>query len=452
MANNRDVRPERDYSKNVSDENFDPEAFAEFLRQFLENQEGLSPEQLAAAAGLSQDPKALAEFISQLQAAISAGEQDISGGVNWKLALDQARKTAAEGAVAVSDTQRKALGDSVQIGSLWLDEATSLSALTNTPKLLTRELWVADALPLFQELSAPVAERMASALTENLQQNLPEELSGMAAGASGMLRSAGGTMFAMQLGQTLGKLSLEVLSGGDLGLPFFADQRAAFIPQNINEYLREIQVPQDQALIYLAVRELAHARLFKNSKWLRDAVVNQISNYARGISIDTEKMSDLAEGFDPRDQERLREALGNGELLAERTPEQNEALARLEDTLALIEGWVEVVTDEATKRLPSVGALSELIRRRRATSSPAKSTFATLVGLELNPKRVREATAMWQAITDAVGVAKRDSLWNHPDLLPQASDIDNPAALILKLGSVVTEDAMDAALRDLLGE
>lgn len=436
----------------MSDENFDPEAFAEFLRQFLENQEGLSPEQLAAAAGLSQDPKALAEFVAQLQSAISAGAEDITGGVNWKLALDQARKIAAESAVAVSDTQRKALADSVQIGSLWLDEATTLSELTNTPKLLTRELWVADALPLFQELSAPVAERMAGALTENLQQNLPEELSGMAAGASGMLRSAGGTMFAMQLGQTLGKLSAEVLSGGDLGLPFFSDQRAAFVPQNLNEYLREIQVPQDQALIYLAVRELAHARLFKNSKWLRDSVVNQIANYARGISIDTEKMSDLAESFDPSDQERLREALGNGELLAERTPEQNEALARLEDTLALIEGWVEVVTDEATKRLPSVGALSELIRRRRATASPAKSTFATLVGLELNPKRVREATAMWQAITDAVGVTKRDSLWNHPDLLPQASDIDSPAALIAKLNSTVGEDAMDAALRDLLGE
>lgn len=436
----------------MSDENFDPEAFAEFLRQFLENQEGLSPEQLAAAAGLSQDPKALAEFVAQLQSAISAGAEDITGGVNWKLALDQARKIAAESAVAVSDTQRKALADSVQIGSLWLDEATTLSELTNTPKLLTRELWVADALPLFQELSAPVAERMAGALTENLQQNLPEELSGMAAGASGMLRSAGGTMFAMQLGQTLGKLSAEVLSGGDLGLPFFSDQRAAFVPQNLNEYLREIQVPQDQALIYLAVRELSHARLFKNSKWLRDSVVNQIANYARGISIDTEKMSDLAESFDPSDQERLREALGNGELLAERTPEQNEALARLEDTLALIEGWVEVVTDEATKRLPSVGALSELIRRRRATASPAKSTFATLVGLELNPKRVREATAMWQAITDAVGVTKRDSLWNHPDLLPQASDIDSPAALIAKLNSTVGEDAMDAALRDLLGE
>ena len=256
----------------------------------------------------------------------------------------------------------------------------------------------------------------------------------------------------MQLGQTLGKLSHEVFSGGDLGLPFFADQRAAFVPQNITAYLREIDVPADQALIYLAVRELAHARLFKNSKWLRDAVVTQIINYARGISIDNDKMSDLAEDFDFNDAERLREALGNGELLAERSPDQVKALAALEDTLALIEGWVEAVTDEAVKRLPSAAALSELIRRRRATGSPAEATFGTLVGLDLRPKRIREAAAMWREVGQLVGAEKRDSLWDHPDLLPTSSDIDDPKKLVNKLRGIDLGDAMDQALRDLLGE
>lgn len=436
----------------MSEDNFDPEAFAEFLRKFLEQQGGMDPEQLAAAAGLANDPRAMQEFIRQLQASISASEKDLVGGVNWKLASEQARKTAAEGAHAVSDKERSELNAAIQMAELWLNEATVLSPLTNSPKLVTRELWVADALPLFQELSQPIAERMANALTENLQQNMPEEFGGMLAGASGMLRSAGGTLFAMQLGQTLGKLSHEVFSGGDLGLPFFSDQRAAFVPQNISTYLREIDVPADQALIYLAVRELAHARLFKNSKWLRDAVVTQIINYARGISIDNEKMSDLAEDFDFNDAERLREALGNGELLAERSPDQVRALAALEDTLALIEGWVEAVTDDAVKRLPSAAALSELIRRRRATGSPAEATFGTLVGLDLRPKRIREAAAMWREVGQLVGAEKRDSLWDHPDLLPTSSDIDDPKKLVNKLRGIDLGDAMDQALRDLLGE
>lgn len=434
----------------VSEENFDPEALAEFLRQLLSQQEGLDPEQLAAAAGLANDPAALQDMMRQLQFALAQSQQDIVGGVNWKLAIEQARKFARDGGFSVTDQERQALGSSVQISELWLDEATTLPQLTTTPKLITRELWVADALPLFQELSQPVASRMADALTENLEQNMPEELSGMIAGAGGMLRAAGGTMFAMQLGQTLGRLSREVLSGGDLGLPFFSEQRAVFVPQNITEYSKELDLPQDQLLIFLAVRELAHARLFKHSKWLRDSVVAQISNYASGISIDTERMSELAEGLDLNDQERLREALSNGELLAERTEEQQRALESLETTLALIEGWVEAVSDEACKRLPQAGALGELQRRRRASSSPAQATFATLVGLDLRPRRIREAAAMWRQVTEAVGIQKRDALWNHPDLMPTAGDIDNPSALIVKLRDT-NDDAMDQALRDLLG-
>jgi putative hydrolase len=433
----------------VSDENFDAEALAAFLRELLSQQNGMDPEQLAAAAGLANDPKALAEMMRQLQNSLSESSKDVVGGVNWKLAIEQARQFAAEGSFAVSEAERTAIANATSIAELWLDEATTLPQLTTTPKLVTRELWVGDSLALFQELSQPIASRMADALTENLQENMPEELSGILAGAGGMLRSAGGTIFAMQLGQTLGKLAREVLSGGDLGLPFFTEQRAVFVPQNINDFAKDLEIPKDQLLIFLSIRELAHARLFKQSKWLRDSVVGQITNYASGISIDTERMHDLAEGFDFSDQEKLREALGNGDLLSERTPDQERALANVENTLALIEGWVEAVTDEASKRLPQAVSLGEVQRRRRATASPAQSTFSTLLGLELRPKRIREAAAMWTAVTAAVGTQKRDGLWNHPDLLPTSEDIDDPAALIARLRES-HGDAMDEELRKLL--
>jgi uncharacterized protein (DUF2342 family) len=60
---------------------------------------------------------------------------------------------------------------------------------------------------------------------------------------------------------------------------------------------------------------------------------------------------------------------------------------------------------------------------------------------------------MWRQIGDAVGVEKRDSVWDHPDLLPRESDITNPSALIAKLrGGSTPSDAMDEALRELLGD
>jgi putative hydrolase len=119
--------------------------------------------------------------------------------------------------------------------------------------------------------------------------------------------------------------------------------------------------------------------------------------------------------------------------------------------LALVEGWVDVVTAQATKRLPSSNAVAETVRRRRATGGPAESAFSTLIGLELRPRRLREAAAMWQAVTDAVGSDVRDELWSHPDLVPTAADIDDPAALVSRLqAGTPAPDEMDQALEDLL--
>ena len=81
-------------------------------------------------------------------------------------------------------------------------------------------------------------------------------------------------------------------------------------------------------------------------------------------------------------------------------------------------------------RLPQATALAEAIRRRRASGGPAERTFATLVGLELRPRRLREAAAIWRGLTDARGIDGRDAVWAHPDLLPTADDFDDPDGFV----------------------
>ena len=111
----------------------------------------------------------------------------------------------------------------------------------------------------------------------------------------------------------------------------------------------------------------------------------------------------------------------------ESSPQQAAALNRLETTLALVEGWVcHVVDTAATGRLPEAVRLAETFRRRRAAGGPAEQTFAALVGLELRPRRLREAAAVWAALTEHRGVEGRDALWGHPDLLPTEDAFTDP--------------------------
>jgi hypothetical protein len=51
---------------------------------------------------------------------------------------------------------------------------------------------------------------------------------------------------------------------------------------------------------------------------------------------------------------------------------------------------------------------------------------------------MREAAALWQRLAETQGIAARDSLWSHPDLLPRDSDIDDIDAFL----ATGTEDLM----------
>ncbi|MCX8529846.1 MAG: zinc-dependent metalloprotease, partial [Rhodoluna sp.] len=162
---------------------------------------------------------------------------------------------------------------------------------------------------------------------------------------------------------------------------------------------------------------------------------------------------EIAEDFSATNPDELKKALETGAFIAPRSEEQQLALDRIETMLALIEGWVDVVTAEATKLLPKANAISEAVRRRRATGGPAEQTFGTIVGLELRPRRMREAAEMWRQIGAAVGIEKRDALWDHPDLLPREDDILDASGIINKLsGENAGGDELDQALRELLGE
>lgn len=420
------------------------------LRQFLSGNSEIDPSRLAGAAGLPNDPESIAQLMAQLQNALASSSSD---GINWNLATEQATTLAKASAQDPTLEEREALEQAFNVAALWLTDATYVSELTVTPRLLSRPEWVAATMPVWSQLAEPVATSIADSLTQVLQDHTPEEMSGMLANASHLMRSIGGTLFAMQLGHVVGQLSGEVVSGGDIGIPLLDEQQAAILPQNVAEFGAGLDIDSDQVQLYLAVRELAHARLFRHAKWLRLQLLSSITEFARGVTIDTRALEELAADFDPTNPEELRQAMTNGSLIPAKSEAQLAALGRLETMLALIEGWVDVVTAAATIRLPKSGAIAETVRRRRAAGGPAESAFATLVGLELRPRRLRESATMWQQITDEVGAQQRDALWSHPDLVPTSEDIDDPSTLLARLrAGTPAPDDIDQAIEDLLND
>ncbi|TDK96879.1 zinc-dependent metalloprotease [Mycobacterium paragordonae] len=378
-------------------------------------------------ANLGQLFTRLGEMFGGVGSAMSSGKD--AGPVNYDLARQVA--TSSIGFVApIPATTTSAIADAVHLAETWLNGATALPEGTSRAVAWSPSDWVDNTLGTWKRLCDPMAEQISSVWA----QSLPEEAKGMAGPLLQMMSQMGGIAFGSQLGQALGRLSKEVLTSTDIGLPLGPKGIAAILPDAVESFAEGLEQPRSEIMTFLAAREAAHHRLFSHVPWLSSQLLGAVEAYAAGMKIDMTGIEELARDFNPAslaDPAAMENLLSQGVFEPKATPAQTQALERLETLLALIEGWVQtVVTAALGERLPGEAALSETLRRRRASGGPAEQTFATLVGLELRPRKLREAGALWQRLTEAAGMDARDAVWQHPDLLPGADDLDDPAAFI----------------------
>lgn len=438
------------------------------------------------------DPSALGQVFGQLQRIFSAPQDE--GPVNWSLAREVALETVESGGGRSSGTVAQtprigfgsaspgrvevptpaggdvtAVAEAARVADLWLDEVTSFPATGAGCEAWTPQQWIDRTMPTWRQLVAPVAERMAGAMTSAmpgsetggaLPPGVPPEAAAIFAQAGPMLQRLGGGLLGMQLGQAIGAMAREVVGAFDVGYPL-AGGACALLPGSVAAAARDTGLDAGEVRLFQALRELAHARLFASAPWLAPTLLAGIERYAAGIQVDLDRIRDTVSGLDPTNPAGLQEALSSGILEPAETEEQRAALTRLEFLLALVEGWVETVTAEAARRhVPHADALLEHQRRRRAVGGPAERTFGALVGLELRPRHMREAAAWWAQRTSSEGTQERDRLWSHPDLLPE--DFGAPGGQAAP-GSAETGDqeggsaadkdaAMDAELRRMLDD
>lgn len=417
---------------------------------------GVDPAAMAAASGMAADPAALQQALGQVQRMMAT-----AGPVDWQVVHDLARQQAAVGGdPSLSPGRVKDVRDALSVAELWLDAATDLPPSSGVTHAWSRAEWVEATLPTWRTLTEPVASSLSDALADALGPAIGELTGGPGAalGAAGdpgrLLRGLGSAVFGLQVGQAAGTLAREVFGTTDIGLPLLAQPAPALVAANVDAFAEGLDTPVEEVRLYLALREAAASRLFAHVPWLRAHLLDTVAEYARGIAIDVDQLEDAVASIDPTDPTALQAALSGGVFAPQTTPAQRAALARLEHALALVEGWVdEVATTAAAPHLPHAVALREMVRRRRAAGGPAEQTFASLVGLELRPRRLREAAALWAHLAATRGTAGRDAVWAHPDLVPGPQDLDDPGGYDARRQAAADESAdLDAALAQILDD
>lgn len=425
---------------------------AEILRQL-----GLTP----GADGQLDLNQLMARLQQQMGAFTS---QATSGsGINWERTRHAARQVAAGLGPDPSITaqQQRDVADAERLANLWLDEACDFGELPRGAVAWSRAEWIEETMPAWEQVTEPIVTNIAGAMGNLMggqTAQMPAELGAFGAMMQPMLRQAAGAMYSMQLAQAIAQASTQVVTASEIGLQLLSTPRAAVLPTNVAAFSEGLEVGDQDVLLYLMLRESARQRLFHQVGWLAPQMLALVEHYAREITIDASALESAIDIDDmgqmtPEKMAEISENLQGKLFEPTQTQEQVEILGRLGNLLALVEGWVDEVVAQATARwMPNSSLLAETVRRRRAAGGPSEDVLKSLVGLELRPRRVRDAANLWAALTADRGVGGRDAVWNHPDLIPTAADLDDPLAYVSGESNKPVVDDLDAELAKLLAE
>ncbi|HET8642276.1 MAG TPA: zinc-dependent metalloprotease, partial [Pseudonocardiaceae bacterium] len=256
------------------------------------------------------DVGALGQMLTQLGQMLSHASTS-SGPVNYDLAKQIAtQRLAASGAGEPSGAQQSAIRDAVRLAEVWLDSSTTLPSGVSSVQAWSPRQWVELTLPTWQRLCDPVAQQFASAWTSAM----PEEARQAAGPLLAMFGQMGGLAFGSQLGAALAQLGTEVLTSTEVGLPLGPEGVAALLPAAIDSFTEGVDRPASEVMVFLAAREAAHHRLFRHVPWLRSRLLGTVEEFARGITVDTAALEELARDLDPGDPRALEEAMSSGVL------------------------------------------------------------------------------------------------------------------------------------------
>ena len=429
----------------------DPSQLGEQLRQFMSDDGQLD----------------LGKLVNGLRTAVghaSAGADPVSG-MHWPHVIAATKRLVADqGEDPASPTPSKEMLDAFNLANLWLDQATSFSGDVLRLELWTRARWVDDSFGAWRSMCSPIVAHLGDALVQLAKENIgsgaetPPELASLTDILSPMMRQTASEFYAARLSQAVAALAGKTLSGTDAVLPLVAPPVVALLPRNIAEFTDGLVAPATDTGVYLLMRESARQRLFAATPWLGPQILALIEHYAREITIDPATLRDgidfdNLEELSPQALVEMSSAVQDKLFQPATSKDQQAILTRLETLMSLVEGWVDTVVGQAAGPwLTSAAALAETMQRRRAAQGPSQQVLTTLIGLQLDSRRVRDAANLWAYLGHERGIQERDSLWHHPDMMPQVEDLDDVLGFVAKTATGPSPDAIDAQLNWLVDQ
>ncbi len=259
-----------------------------------------------------------------------------------------------------------------------------------------------------------------------------------------LLSMMGPMLLSMMSGSTAGHLAARALGHYELPIPRPAGQPLAMVLSNVDEFAREWSLPTDDIRLWVCLSDAAHHQVLCIPH-VRERLVGIIEEYTRSFTDDPELIERQARelGLDDAfeegggDMEALQSLAADPDRLlgAMQSDRQRALMPEAEALVATVEGWVDHVLDSVGANLLSeYSRVTEALRRRRVEAGPQTRFVERLFGLELSQATFDRGGAFIDGIVQRSDSEALETLWDDPEHLPTASELDAPGLWMARVG------------------
>jgi coenzyme F420 biosynthesis associated uncharacterized protein len=341
--------------------------------------------------------------------------------VDWSLARQIARLAAGSGEPGPDPDVAAVSAEMEQHVAAY----TRLQPSTPVPaaELVSRQEWAEINLGTLSGLLDPVAERLEARMD-------------FAGPLAGVLRAGADATLAAEAGLVLGYLSQRVIGQYEVSLlGGEAPPRLLFVAPNLRKAVRELEVEADAFHRWIAAHELTHVFQFQGVPWLREHLSGLIREYLSTVDVRIESGS--AGGLPSMpDLSRLVETFREGGLAAlVQTREQRGLMERAQATMAVVEGYSEHVMDEIGRDvIPDHEKLRKAMDARRRSRSAPQRIIERLLGFDVKLRQYELGKRFSDAVAASAGIDGLNRVWESPEALPTAQELEAPEAWLDRVG------------------
>lgn len=283
-----------------------------------------------------------------------------------------------------------------------------------SPFVLDRGGWVDANINAFRTLMAPLTDKLAERV-----------------GSLGIARRVTAAGLGLQIGLLLGYLSQKVLGQYDLVMASEGggDGHVYYVGPNIVAAERRWSLDAGDFRLWIALHEITHRTQFASVPWLADTMHGLMRRSLTTLDLDPERMKQVAAG--------VKKLIAGGPEAWKRasfmdllmSDDQRALIGEMQSVMTIVEGHGTFVMNRiGAQQIPTFESLKRALHGGRSTTKGPERAFQRAIGLDMKYEQYAAGERFFDAVADAAGVDAANLVWERPENLPSAGELNDPTA------------------------